>query len=128
MIKLDDFKRDNGDLDWAAYKQAQVSAGEICFKCRDSIYKNHGHASLCSSCEQMSVPNKDIYHNHFIRCPHCGQTQQPNWEYHYEEGLHDVNCKHCNKEYEFTTIIERSFLSVKMVVQSDIQDRREDEP
>ena len=46
------------------------------------------------------------------KCPHCGETidvaQHEQWEL-YDEGEHDMECPHCEREFVVSTNITYSF-------------------
>lgn len=128
MIEKNTFKNSDGSSDWASYHKAQQDIGEICYKCSafmwPFMWPIRGHPEECKDCRYLSVTRRDAYHSDFIRCPFCGLTQRPDGDgycdYH-SEGLHTVCCKHCERHYEFSTIIERSYHSPARSIEVDDQ-------
>ena len=43
MIQFEDFRQEDGNTNWDAYRKAQVDAGEICHKCGNYLCPAHGH-------------------------------------------------------------------------------------
>jgi DNA-directed RNA polymerase subunit RPC12/RpoP len=124
---MDDFKKPDGHIDWNAYHEAEVQAGERCMRCRSNIFsfnlfsedKSRG-PRLCGSCKVMDQDEGEITHDDFIRCPHCGhQDRITDWDCDYgrekyEEGEHEVYCRECDKEFEITTHVSYSYTSPPM--------------
>ena len=131
-FSIDDFKKPNGDIDWTAYHEAEVQAGERCMKCRSHIFasmfrgifggkdREYG-PQLCGSCKSLTDDeDHEVTHDDYIRCPHCGHLDQiSDWDcdYYrekYEDGEHTVYCSECEKEYEITTHCSFSYTSPPM--------------
>jgi len=109
IISLDDYKKEDGSIDWKAYERAQVNNGERCFKCGSFIVFAKGYRDKCASCQCLETDTDSVTHNRFIRCPECRETMDV--EDLYEEGSHNVYCEHCDAEFTVATHISFSFES-----------------
>ena len=74
MINFEDYKKDDGLIDWTSYRKAKIDAGETCYQCNQSVsmfifYKPSGKRSLCSDCKDLLL-QKSVSHDKLIRCPY----------------------------------------------------------
>jgi len=115
VVSMDSFKDKNGSIDWKAYNEAQIEAGEKCYKCRSYIgpFDNPGHIQLCWDCKHLSKDHESVCHERMIRCPKCRNEMFVDYEenshlfsvYDGEEG--QVNCDSCG--YEFTVVVSITY-------------------
>lgn len=115
FIALSDYKKENGEYDWEAYRKAQVENGDLCHECGGTarILGGPGHPVLCSPCERMrGQPASEIDHAKRIRCPKCGNIEEVDFEMNiWEAGEHDVHCSACDHKYVIETEVSYSFVS-----------------
>ena len=106
MISLDDYRKANGNIDWAAYREAQRKAGEICRVCSKLLLYKTG---LCNDCKEMGASRSAVDHDNRLRCPKCRDVFEPSSDdYHlYQEGEQDVTCPNC--EHTFTVKVSVSY-------------------
>lgn len=126
MISYQDYKDENGNINWKAYYQAQRDNGEKCYKCGEFIYPNKGYMSLCYDCQQLERCSGEVDAKS-IRCPNCKTIFNPYDEEMYDllnDGEHDVQCPHCDEEFEISTEVEYSFTSPPLL--SEENDEEED--
>ena len=111
-IHMEGFKV-NGEVDWKAYRKAQLENGERCSKCDNIIFWHKGYESLCMECEDIDKPG-ELHHSDFIRCPRCGSLEDVQYSEQYElyeDGEHSVMCDECDFEYEISTYVKYTFKS-----------------
>jgi hypothetical protein len=119
MIKMNNYRRENGSVDWDAYHGAQVIAGEICMQCGHYIFNFFGPDTpgpkKCGSCETLDIAIEEVTHEDLLRCPKCKHLQPScdEWEsgIHNEDDLSNIICNECEHEYEVETSITYSFRS-----------------
>ena len=125
MIHLDNFKLQDGDYDWIAYRNAQKNNGEICTSCGAFIvrlFKDTGHPDRCESCKAIDTNKEEVTHDSFIRCPACGETMNVmDMECGdlYQDGEHGVCCNSCEQEFEIITNVSYSFKSPARIEKKD---------
>ena len=118
MIRIRDYEKEDGLVDWPAYEEAQKDTGEICLKCGDIILFGKGYPETCVSCKKLAK-DEEVDHDCFIRCPHCRNTFNPHDDGGdsfdlFSEGEHEVWCCKCDKTFEVSTHISWSFTSPPM--------------
>jgi ssDNA-binding Zn-finger/Zn-ribbon topoisomerase 1 len=128
-ISLDDFKDEEGTLDWKAYKKAEIENGQICYQCNDHIiFGAGGHRRLCGSCSRLTDDKEEVRHDSRIRCPKCKYSWNP-WESedYPSEGQEDmeVTCGECDHEFEVGVITSYTFTSPELDL--DPEEPEEDE-
>ena len=113
MIRIDDYKTENGDIDWAACRAAQKAAGATCSRCGRYLFGAEGSPQECFSCLSLDKP-EEVAHDSTVRCPDCGYT----WDVHngdycelFEDGEHNVTCQECDHDFEISTSVSWSFRS-----------------
>ena len=118
---MDDFRDENGKLNWGAYKQAEVDGGWCCANCKGYIStwgKRKPGPNLCVDCKSLKEDDGEVFSDSFIRCPKC-DYQENVWESDdYEvlnDGEHQVQCYKCNYEYEIMTEISHTFTSPERI-------------
>jgi hypothetical protein len=132
MPDIDNYKGDDGEIDWDAwgkaqtrYKQEQIEAGERCYQCETYLVFGPGHRKLCHACKDLNEGTGEVDHDHLVRCPHCGyqlDISQLDCDYHelvYEEGTHEMDCFECEKSFEFTTNVSYSYTSPPLEKKGD---------
>lgn len=137
MIDFEDFRKEDGDIDWKAYNEARVEAGEKCYRCGDTmifagifsgLYGAKEHVpkrTLCGSCKSMDKDSGEVTHDNMIRCPHCGhQSDISQWdcdygEEKYTEGEHEVYCDGCTETFTIQTHVSYSYTSPPMLEKGD---------
>lgn len=114
MIKMKDYEDTEGNLDWRAYNEAQVAAGEKCSKCHAYISFSKGRMTECNDCKTLDQDHGEVSHDDFIRCPRCGHTHYAHDGDSYEilaDGEHGYSCMECNYDFEITTHVSFTFNS-----------------
>lgn len=118
LLSYDDYKKEDGSIDWNAYRKAEIANGDLCYQCGGSarLLGGPGHRVLCGSCERLSTRlNEEVDHASRIRCPKCGYVHvvDGDWD-HYEifaEGEHSLTCSECNHDFTIETHVSYSFTS-----------------
>lgn len=121
MIKLDDYRNDNGQVDFGKYIEAQKQVGERCTKCGTCIFgikvagEKLSGPTECISCKSLHLGTQ-LWHETIIRCPYCRFEMNVNdgdlWEDGiFEEGDHEVFCVECDKKFTFTTAVSYTYKS-----------------
>ena len=117
MINMDDYRKEDGHVDWEAYEKARVDAGEKCMTCGSYISllsRNTGPVE-CYKCRALAEDSDAIYHSSHLRCPKCKHSWEACGDYddydRYEPGDHDVECPACEHEFMITTRVEYNFES-----------------
>ena len=117
MVSMKDYEDKNGEVDWKAYRQAQVDAGEKCYKCNTYVMFSKGFRTLCSDC--ISLGDKgEISHDSFIRCPKCKESWDPSYSDDfevYQDGDHEVHCSECQHKFQITTHVSYTFCSPALI-------------
>lgn len=121
MISMKDYEDEQGNMDWSSYKQAQISCGDICYKCNSYIISinSPGYSKLCQDCEDLSNNSGSIRHDSYYRCPYCRYSESVhNSELYelYKEGEHEIYCSNCDKIYCINTIVKYIFESPEIEV------------
>lgn len=121
MINFNDYKMENGGIDWRRVREAEVAAGENCYACRSMIVHGTGSRRLCNDCKELrEFPDREVNHDSYVRCQHCGHCHDvSDWDSDYntekyEDGTHRVNCDECEKVFEFETNVSYSYTSREM--------------
>ena len=130
--EMDDFKGEDGKIDWGAYKQAQVDSGEDCQKCGSFLMFPKGYPTLCTSCKKAEG-TEEIWHDSFVRCPKCGYMWDPMVceDYHLlSDGDHDAFCCECDHEFAMGTSVSFSFKSPARIQEEEPEpvEEEEDDP
>lgn len=121
MVKIDDYRLEDGSIDWKALKEAEINAGERCPQCHtwiSSLFNTKKHKHLCTECEDLIQSNEEVSHSSRLRCPSCKYS----WEISdgedyqcYEDGEHDVTCGSCGHEFVVNTSVSYTFTSPELV-------------
>ena len=122
MIQMDDFRKPDGQVDWAAMREAEIAAGERCYKCGAIIMLEQGVRTLCYNCKAL-LEDGEVRHGCFVRCPACkdswGIVDSEDYEC-YEEGEHKVTCGECDHTFEVTTSVSYTFTSPEIIVEKQL--------
>jgi len=117
MKTLSDFKKENGDTDWKAYKEYEINTGERCFECDAFIGRGQGFRRMCYSC--IHKEDKDEWDDDTrIRCPKCKNTEDVFDGDSYDllsEDTHSVTCNECGYKFDITTSISYIFKSPELL-------------
>ena len=129
MVSISSYKDEKGEIDWKAYRQAQIDQGDKCYKCETYISFGKGYRSLCHEC--MSLNNKEeTSHSSYIRCPKCKTTWEPrdsdDFEF-YTDGDHEVTCSECDHEFQITTYVSYTFHSPELIEEPKVEEDDEEE-
>lgn len=109
MLRFKDYEV-NGQVDWAAYRKAEIQQGERCRKCGSGILFGQGFPSDCGDCQRASKDDGELRHNSMIRCPKCRKTWVVDGDDEiYEEGTHSISCPQCETEFEVETYVSLSY-------------------
>ncbi len=134
LVKMDDFKKDDGNIDWREYHRAQVNVGERCKKCETFLTFSKGYATLCHNCKEVEDSKDEVWHDELVRCPKCGRTWKPyeSEDYHLlADGEHSATCNECDHSFEISTTISFSFNSPAMIQEEEpepVEEEEEDDP
>ena len=121
MTSIQDFKNEEGKVDWDALYKAEVAAGERCSRCGVWIFpaKRPG-PTLCRDCEMLNTDLGEVSHEKLLRCPHCRDVSAIDWELGiFSEGTHTVYCMACDQEFEIETEVTYVFTSPAVSVYAD---------
>jgi hypothetical protein len=123
MVKMEDFRLEDGNIDWRALRAAEIESGQRCYECYTYIHavcisyfpgkeKVEGR-QLCYDCRQMKESDDNVSHSENIRCPKCGHVEQVDYEITgiYEDGEHEVWCGVCEHDYKVCTDVSYTFTS-----------------
>jgi len=131
MISINDYKNDEGRVDWPAYDVAQIACGEKCQTCGELILNINlwgGKSERlpgpqdCYSCRVLIGNSESVRHDRFIRCPECGAKHDPRTEEEYrvmEEGEHSYSCDECDCEFNVSTSVVYTYTSPNMKVKNE---------
>lgn len=129
MVSINDFKDDKGDVDWKAYRKAQIEHGDKCYKCETYITFNRGNTrSLCHECQSL-LSKDETSHSSYIRCPSCSATWEPSdcEDFDcYNDGDHDVECPECDHKFKISTCVSYTFISPEMIEKPEEKDDEEE--
>lgn len=126
MTNINDFIDDKNHVNWAAYKAAQRSAGDICQRCGGFILFPTGSLTTCPSCIQLNTSSGSVDNETYIRCPKCKSTIHVyNSEMYdlYNEGEHEVSCDVCDATFVVSTRVTYTFESPELLSQEDSDDQ-----
>ena len=125
MVEMDDFRKEDGFIDWKAYKEAQINAGEICSQCEKYMFFGAKTSRrLCGSCMALDNDTDEVSHDNLIRCPKCKYTWNP-WECEdYPDGSEemDVQCGECDHDFTVGVQTSYSFTSPELELDEVIDD------
>lgn len=113
MIQMDDFRDEQGLVDWGAYAQAARKAGQTCELCGKLLIPATGHITKCSCCAELDLDGT-VAHHAYVRCPACDHKWMPGQEDDYDllgEGENDVSCLACGHDFTVETYVEYIFTS-----------------
>jgi hypothetical protein len=129
MISFTDFKDEKGNIDWNAYRKAQVDEGDSCDKCGSYIFFGKGYRQTCASCRALATNTGEVHHKYFIRCPKCDHLEDVRDDYYtlFAEGEHEVFCSLCDHKYEISTHIEFEFKSPPRIPKEPEEEEVEEE-
>jgi uncharacterized CHY-type Zn-finger protein len=100
--RMDEFRREDGGIDWSAYNAAQVRVGLKCRTCNAYAVifgKCPGHPQDCVSCEKArKSPAEELRHDRFVRCPGCRHLFEVS-EYDPRDEDEDTCCPQCDREF-----------------------------
>lgn len=131
MVSMKDHEDEKGRVNWKAYTQAKVDAGEECMTCHDfmsffDIEGNRLGPRECYRCRSMHTSEEEVRHEKLVRCPSCRYEfditdyMSENCEYRfYEAEEHDIDCPHCEKSFTVTTHVSYEFTSPAIKESSD---------
>lgn len=120
--KMDDFRKGDGKIDWQAFHNAEVEAGDICQKCHTFILFAKVGPVLCGQCRKATEETEELWHDRFVRCPKCGYMWDPSEtdDYHLmADGDHDAHCCECDHEFEMGTSISFSYKSPERIQEAE---------
>jgi hypothetical protein len=128
LLGMDDFKKEDGRIDWSAYSTYEIGIGRRCYKCRCLMYNTVSPLTkrLCYSCKELTEkPEREVTHDDYVRCPRCGHTDKiSEWDCDssvevYTDGEHEINCSECDHAYTITTHVSYSYTSPKMLTDAE---------
>jgi len=125
IVMIADFKKENGDIDWAAYNKAQVEAGEKCLKCGAFMLKLNlfgretAGPRICHQCNEGANTLEEIEHDKMVRCPECRHMFDA-WDQPFYDGMSpgseeaEMDCPACDCSFTIEVITTYSFKSPPM--------------
>lgn len=129
IIKLDDYKDENGNILWDTYDKAKIDAGQVCFQCKNLIINLDfpNEPRRCYSCKSLADA-EEADHAKLIRCPYCQHTEDA------ENNLDgdrygpcdeevEATCSKCDSSYMVQVHVDISYTSPPL-----IQTKEEEEP
>lgn len=112
MVDISNYVGRNGFIDWKAFREAEVNAGEICLRCHSFTYPPKGSPGLCVDCARLDDCDDEVTHPSLIRCPSCKELLTPTFEHNiWDEGDHCFDCEICGTEFTIHTKISFEFTS-----------------
>ena len=125
MARMEDFRKEDGRIDWGAYNASQVASGDRCKQCGAYILnirlfgrQRDPSPQKCGSCRSLDDTLDDsVHHNDLVRCPHCRALSQCPGDDNYElyaEGEHTFWCDECDKQFEIITHVSYEFESPRL--------------
>lgn len=132
-VRMEDFRKPDGLLDWKAYEKAQVENGEICALCHALASFRRpttGKPFICGSCSALDEDAKDVHHEKYVRCPKCKKTFEPerlvsdnagDFDEFLSEGDHVATCAECETDFTFKTRISYEFVSPALLERKSIE-------
>lgn len=124
---LNDFEKEDGKVDWAAYDARKKANGETCYKCGGSImFPKYGMRALCNNCDSLTRSGS-VTHPRMIRCPHCGSEMGADPELGiFIEGEHKIWCNTCDNEFTISTTVSFTFESPERIKTPIVEDDNEE--
>lgn len=142
MISMEDYRKDDGNIDWDAHSKAEVDAGERCTECGAFRYAENMTANLfgiglgkaradvrgpCHACRSMSKNTGESDHGSRLRCPKCRHSFETDWEMGLiDAGLKeepcDVYCPSCDHEFEVGVSISYTYTSPPLLEEGEGDD------
>ena len=124
-VKMDDYEKEDGDIDWSSYRAAEIANGERCKKCNSYISFPKGCPGECYECKNI-LKDEELSHDTFIRCPYCKNTWDPSNDDDgsiWSDGEHNVWCSECDKDFEMSTHVSFTFVSPKIKDENNNEDK-----
>lgn len=122
MVSINDFKKPDGDIDWKAYRKAQVDAGENCYSCGSYIVfgRMHGGPQQCRECRDFITQDSSVQHNSRVRCPKCRASLDVHNSEYFElysenESGHDIMCIECDHKFRVEVRVTYTFTSPELL-------------
>lgn len=119
---MDDFRKEDGNIDWKEYERAEMNFGERCHNCGAFIGIGKGERRLCYPCSEMFYSKKSFAHSKLVRCPKCQFSFDITDSDYYDlfsEGEHEIYCPECSHKFEIQTSVEYSFESPELLESGD---------
>lgn len=111
--RMDDHRKPGGELDWDAYRRAQLANGELCSRCEAVILFGAGHLQECVPCKHRGDP-AEFDHDRLIRCPKCRHTWDAIDEELPNNDTMSVFCPECDHGFEVGIHTHYSYTSPAM--------------
>jgi len=125
-INYDDFRKEDGFIDWAALHAWERAHGERCMRCGRGILfpRASSGPALCPDCRELDTRVDEVEHPSLIRCPNCEKQMRVFGDYDIDtdllyEGEHDVSCDECGHDFVVSTRVEYFFTSPKLGVEKE---------
>lgn len=109
---MDDYKKNDGLIDWDSYHKAQINAGEICKTCQTHIMLGaQGTPRQCQSCTDIKENlYETVEHHHYARCPKCEKIFDVYKNSDYKiYNPHPVVCPGCGHNFDIEVHISFEF-------------------
>lgn len=129
MPSIEQFKKEDGDIDWAALRRAEIASGHRCSKCESySIISAppEPRSKLCHSCQSIVTDAKEVRHSNLIRCPKC--RKQMDAGYVWEHGVDfyaeeaEVRCDECDEEFTVGINTSITYTSPALLKEAEEED------
>jgi hypothetical protein len=114
MIDFEEYRKEDGTVDWGAYQKAQVDAGERCYQCSSLIVSIRSRTkaagkTLCYGCQGHRDELGEREHESRVRCPQCQNTwdvfEHEDYQVLKEDG-DDVCCPDCDYTFHVDCRVE----------------------
>jgi ribosomal protein S27AE len=106
-----DYKTPEGNIDWDAFRRAQVQNGEICYHCGSFLFTWKGEPAPCGNCLALENDLGEVLHPDRLRCPHCHHVEQASDREVWADGDHEIDCGECGEPYIVSTSVSFTFRS-----------------
>lgn len=114
MTEMEHF-RVNGKIDFKAYREAQIRAGERCSECHRYTmpFPWQGYAGRCRECIRL-LEAGEATHGCRVRCPHCRAVQDAFYSGAVREPFNEnpkMTCDSCGETYTISVRVLYEFTS-----------------
>lgn len=132
MIRMEDHRKETGEIDWDAYKKAQKAAGEICTSCEAYItsLNSTNSPTRCYECRELQSSKGEVRHKLFVRCPKCTMVRKID---HCDDSIDlykdeaELSCYHCDNMIHVQLYVTVDIISPPLELHSKVTETTEEE-